>query len=185
VTKGEQAGIVAVGVGLWVPALISAWRAASLRSDLNKKWRDRVDLMIGGLSEKAAKRLVDVQRLIRDFVVEGSVTFDPLRVVREPADLKAPMRRFLRILKVRDRTSRRYKRVLWVGPVLLTAATVYVVGVALAVLDISEIVDNRQMGWTGVVMGVLGALGILGGFVAYAYFEHMLSGAEILSQGDE
>lgn len=185
-TIAQKATLIAAGAALWIPALISAWKAASMRADLNREWRQRVDLTLTGLSEKAAKVLVEVQGLIRDFVVEGgSVTFDPIRVVREPAELREPMRRFLRVLRVRDKTEARYRRLLWVGPGLLLAALLYVVGVALAVLDISETVDKPAMGRAGVWIAAIGALGLAAGFVFYAYLQHRLSGAEILSQSDD
>jgi hypothetical protein len=182
VSKGLQAAIVGVGVALWIPAILAAWKAASMRSDLNRDWHDRIDLAINGLSEKAARTLLEIQRLIRDFVVEGSVTFDPIRVVREPSDLEEPMKRFLKILGIRDRTRGRYRRLLWMGPGLLVSAVVYAIGVLLAVADISELYDRPVLGRVGVAMGLVGGIGLLSGFSMYAYLQHKLSGAEILSQ---
>lgn len=177
-------GTLALGTSFFLAGLAVGWRSASLRTTLFAQWDGPAALARNGLSEKAGKLLVTIQKQIGGTAVEGgAIEFDPLRVKNDPGILRDSMDEFLKCLSVRDSVDPCLRALLAVGPAMLVADALFLLGLSLVVLHAGEIVTlSRVPLFVGWATGVLGVMGLLACFAVYAYLQHRLSGAEILAK---
>jgi len=178
--SGEaKVGFLALGAALLIPGIVALWRAASLRGDLSQRWIDRVDLVLTGLSEKAADELLQIQLMASD-VVGSPGARDPLQIVGDPSALRSRLKRFVAMLRARDRVKPRLALLLRIGPAFLLIVPFYLAGILLAFSYLGELHSVR---WAAVaakyvILAALALMILL--FIAYAYLQHQLSKAETL-----
>src|SRR6266511_167607 len=95
-------------------------------------WKVRVDLTVAGLSERAASNLITLQQKITKLLgsnYEGE--FNPLSVVVDPSELSEPVGQFQHIIEVRDRLDRRFKGLLKLGRIFISAGTLFIAGLVM------------------------------------------------------
>ena len=180
-TIADRAAVIAVGLVLIVPAAGAAWKAASLKPDTYKSWHDRVDIIRSGLTEKAATELLRLQSLIADVVPSMTPSFDPFTLTKDPSELLPLVRTVQRLIVARGSATLTFERLLRVGPRLLAAVAFYTIGVILTTLSYAGLLRPAPLRVSGWVIGVAGLIAMLSLFALYAYYNHRLSGAEMLS----
>jgi hypothetical protein len=117
---GDQATIIGVGAAVLLAAGGGIWRAASLRGDLNARWRRRVDFAVARLDELIIAEL----RMLRDevdTVLPEPQDFDPVLVLADPAPLSKRAAHVVKLYRTRQHMERDLARSRSVGIALITA----------------------------------------------------------------
>lgn len=174
--------LYAVIVALLAPGGAALWKTASLRGDIFENWNDRVDVTFAGLSERAGRELLTLQQEINELLVAGADgDFDPVKLVVDPSVLSARVNRFQHLIVVRSKLRRRFRRLLGLGPIMVTIAIIYLIGVLLETAYLIELVHILWVSRTGIILAFAS---LVAGTIAtadYIYLQQRLSSAEILS----
>ena len=188
-SEDARYALLAFSTALLIPGVTGLWKAGSLRGDTNEKWRDRVDLAIAALSERAVAQLRILRRSINDVLgpeFQGvEEKFDPLTVVVDPSKFSEPVGKFQHCIQVRNKLRRRFRALLRLGTALIISTGLYLLGLITSTLyfgKFTKYTDNRWIGVTGSVLFLLGVLGMASVLVVYIYLQQRLSSAEILSE---
>lgn len=172
---------LAIGIAILAAVAAGMWKASNIRSDVSNRWGDRVYVAHAGLSEQASVALRALRKDLNEILVDEKA-FDPRMVIKDPASIRAQVKEFLKLMKLRDHLESNYQRLLAIGPWLLVAVACFGIGVAAA---LGHLVGFWSTGWVAIlgwlVMTISGA-GCILGFGAYAFLQHQLSVAETLSR---
>lgn len=182
-TQPDHLQTLGVAVACLLPALPAGWKAAGLRGDIFKKWAERVDVAHAGLTERAKDELLHLQAEIAIALGGTSGSFSPAEILADPAPLVDGANRCADILRARDKLHTRFRRHRRLGPLLLGAVAMYVLGWILATLHFTDVVDPTWFGIAGLAVAGSAALGGILIFVIYATCESQLARAEELSAG--
>jgi len=163
-----------------LPALPALWKAAQLRGDTVKRWRDDVGVAYSGLTERAVETLRDLQAQA-DQLLGDMDTFDPLLAVADPEPLAALATQFNKLLRARGLLRRRYSRQLRLVSLCTYLVAAYVVGLAAVAVYYADGGHGYWTMWVGIGLACAALLagGLLLGF--YTYIENKLTGAEIMA----
>jgi hypothetical protein len=166
---------------LAISGLGALWKAASLRGDLGKDWTPRIRTAEAGLAERATAEALAMQQEISNLIGSGAgqiprlATVDPSPLAERAGDLQ-------KTLRVGVRVPNDFKWFMRLGPLMIGAAVVFLIGLAAAFLDSSELLKSTVLRTGGVLLG--GTAGVFGLLLitAYVLLNQRLSGAEIRSQ---
>jgi hypothetical protein len=183
VTPGsDHLGVLALAVVLLLPALGAAWKAASWRGDIFRKWADRVDIAHAGLSERAKDELAALQGQLAEALGTGA-QFTPAGVWANPDPLVAGATHCANLLRARDRLRGRFQRHRQLGLFLIPTLLAYGLGWLAATLYFTEAIHEFWTKLLGFALGGLAAAAAGAIFVFYAYFEAKLTAAEEMAAG--
>ncbi len=115
-------------VALLIAGAGAMWRAGSLRPDVRKEWRPRVEDARIGLSDRATQQLVAMHSEIADVLAWGGPLAIPRSATVDPETVAARARDFQRTLKLRRRIDEDFGRLLKVGPSMVGAAGLFLCG---------------------------------------------------------
>lgn len=167
-----------VFVALAIPGVAALWRAASLRGDMRKEWATRVEDAEVGLADRAINELLEMQQEIATLVGSGPTSLPRLATV-DPGGLVSHIRDFQKTMVAASRLKAYFRWLLRVGPVLIAAAILFLVGIAALFANNSELASSEVLRVGGLVIGILGgSLGLMG-LVAWVFLHFRLSGAEL------
>lgn len=160
------------------------WRAASFEGDKSKEWGQRVEDSEVALEDRATTELLEMQAEITR--VFGAGTGSPLRLAtQQPALLAEKASAFQKTLAVLSRLEWDFRLLLGIGPLLVAAATAFLIGVIAVWVDNSELMSSSFLRTAGEIVGGSGlALGLILMF-AYVVLNYRLSQAEIRGRGAE
>lgn len=160
------------------------WRAASFQGEKSKEWGQRVEDTEVALEDRATTELLEMQAEITR--VFGAGTGSPPRLAtQQPGLLAEKASAFQKTLAVLSRLERDFRLLLGIGPLLIVAATSFLLGVAAVWVDNSELLSSSPLRTAGEIVGGAGvALGLIL-MVAYVVLNYRLSQAEIRSRGAE
>ncbi len=177
--------LYALIVALLAPGVAALWKAASLRGDISEKWNNRVDVTFAGLSERAVQELFALRTEINDLLI-GSADgdFDPLKVVVDPSKLSGHVSKFQKCIQVRSKLRKRFEHLLKLGPIAVGIVGVYLIGVATVAAYYTELYRHWWLGRAGIILSSADIVAGMAVIADYAYLQHRLSSAEILS-GEE
>lgn len=157
------------------------WKAASLRGDLGNDWTPRVDTAEAGLAERATGEALAMQREIAEMIGSGSGALPRLATV-DPTPLAERAGELQKTLVVGARVPNDFKWFLRLGPLMVTAAIAFLLGLAAVFADSSELLISTPLRIAGVIAGAASlALGLML-LLAYVLLNQRLSGAEIRSR---
>lgn len=180
----DHLAALGIAVACLLPAIPAGWKAAGLRGDTFNKWSERVEIAHAGLTERAKDELIDLQTDIGTALGGPGLTFSPAEVIADPAPLVAGAKRCADILRARDKLHTRFRRHRRLGPILLGAVGIYIVGWILATLHYTDRVHPQLVGVVGIVVASLAAIAAIMVFIVYAVCESQLARAEELAAGD-
>jgi hypothetical protein len=167
-----------------IAGVAALWRAASFQSEKSKEWGQRVEDTEVALEDRATTELLEMQAEITR--VFGAGTGSPPRLAtQEPGLLAEKASAFQKTLGVLSRLERDFQLLLKIGPLLIAAATAFLVGVAAVWADNSELLSSLLLRTMGEIVGGAGAVLGLALMVAYVVLNHRLSQAEIRGRGAE
>lgn len=178
-----DSGILGVGVALLVAFAAACWRFASLRGSISERWGARIPIAGTGLEDRALQQLIGLRSNI-DELLGSQTAFDPLTWLVDPTSLKAQVSKALRLLRARERLDKRYRWLLRSAPWLLVFGILSATATVPSFGTWSGLIDVPWLARAGWVALSVGAAGIILGFVAYSYLQHLLAGAEILANED-
>jgi hypothetical protein len=160
------------------------WRAASFQGEKSKEWGQRVEDSEVALEDRATTELLEMQAEITR--VFGAGTGSPPRLAtQQPGLLAEKASAFQKTLAVLSRLERDFRLLLGIGPLLVAAATTFLVGVVAVWIDNSELLPSSGLRTCGESVGGVGiALGLVLMF-AYVALNYRLSQAEIRGRGAE
>jgi hypothetical protein len=181
--SNDRAEILGVAAALMIPAVVAGWKAASLRGDINEKWSERVAVAHAGLTTLAVEELLALQIEIGRLLGGSGGGFDPGQVTIDPEPLTSRSERFGALIRARDSVQARFVRHRRLGPYLLGACVLYILGLGASTAVFEDVVDSEVVKVVGLGAVTL-AIGIaVVVFILFAYYESRLASAEILSQG--
>lgn len=173
-------GALALGAGFVVTTAGALWKAANLRADVFSNYHGRLALAQAGIDERASAAL----RILAEKVDEtlGDLDpFDPTQALADPSELQVLIEDVSRLLSARTHLPIYFRRMLQVGPLLMTLFIVLLVSVLIALTYFSGWKRARGLGYAG-IWSAAGSVSLIGIVTAY-YFSllHRFSSAEILS----
>jgi hypothetical protein len=182
---GGHADTLAI-YGAIVLALVGGiWKALGLRGDIYSRWHDRVDLAHAGLSDRALTTLVGLQKAISDLLGQPDAFAGPAAATIDPSPLAGRAETFTTLVSARNRLQTRLRRHLRLGPMLAGALVATLAGTILLAIFNGYLWRVHWFPVAGAALACPGVCLAVGCVSAYGYFEHCLSGAEILSTADD
>lgn len=166
---------------LAVSGLTALWKAASLRGDLGKDWTPRVDTAEAGLAERATAEALIMQQEISEMIGSGAGQIPRLATV-DPAPLAKRAGELQKTLRAGARIPNDFKWFLRLGPLMIIASVIFLVGLAAVFADSSAILKSTPMRAGGLILGITALLAGLVLMVAYVVLNQRLSGAELRSR---
>src|SRR5680860_573474 len=174
----DEIQFAALGTALLLGSLAALWRVASLRGDLFDRWNRRVELVEAGLSERALFQLIDIQRQIAELLLPPpGEAFNPITAIEDPGQLEESSKQVLRVLRARRGLSIWLRQLLLVGPLMLVALVMTVIGIVLFFGDLAGLFASSWSRQLGFFVGTIGVVGASVGFMAYVYLQQKLSAA--------
>jgi hypothetical protein len=173
-----QATVIGVGSAAMLVLSGGAWRAASFRGDMNRRWSRRVDFTIAALDEKTVSEL----EALRDDVntLLPTARFNPSEAIVDPSPLARRAGLAAKLHRVRERMTSDFRWLLRLGPVLISALAIFDAAVAGATVFYSQIWHWHLLKLIALLGLALGAGGLLTAGAAYVFLQHRLSGAELM-----
>jgi nitrate reductase gamma subunit len=167
-----------VFVALAIPGVLALWRGASLRGDMRKEWSPRVEDAEVGLTDRATKELLEMQQEITDLMGSGPASLPRLATV-DPGQLSKQIHNFQKTMAAASRLQSHFRWLLRVGPLLIIASLLFLVGIGALFANHSELASSEAMRLGGVIAVTAG--GVLGVVIAIAWvlLHFRLSGAEL------
>lgn len=172
-----------IALGLTLAAAIGGalWKCARLRSELNREWGPRMDVLEAGLTQRALGELSILRRKIDALIGGAGDKFDPNSATADPAPLLESVRSFERCMAA-TRSSRSYfKLMLQLGTAGGIVLTLLFIGDVVGALHLSNLLKvSKWIQWVewffpaGIVLGAL----LIG---AHWFLHGALTDAEILS----
>jgi hypothetical protein len=144
-----------VFAALAVPGFGAIWRGASLRGDIRKEWAPRVEDAEVALADRATQELVAMQQEIAGIVGSGP-TAVPRLATADPTPLANRAREFQKTLEIRRHLPADFRRLQSLGPFLVLAALIFLIGLAAVFVDSSELATSDLIRIGGLVVGGLG-----------------------------
>ena len=185
----DQAGIVAVGVGVLIAVGGGIFKAVNLRGDSNRKWSSRIDLAASALDEKSIAELHRLRSEIDNLLPEPGAPFDPAQAIIDPSPLSERVGQTGKYYRARVRMRKDLNHILRLGRAFVFGLAVLGLGVILLTLHFAELVSWSWMRTAGFASGGLGLVILLLTMIGYGICVDRLAGAEILaetaSQGEE
>lgn len=178
---GDQAGVIAIGVGALCVLAPAIFKAANLRGDSNNKWSSRVDLAAVALDEKTVVELRELRDETDTVLPPADAPFDPSQAIVDPSPLSERVERTAKYYRARVRMQRDLHRVCRLGRVFVVSLTMIAIAAALLPAYYAELLDWGWMRWVGVSLGAVGLLALIVGGVVYVVCVDRLSGAEMLA----
>ncbi len=166
---------------LAVSGLTALWKAASLRGDLGKDWTPRVDTAEAGLAERATAEALVMQQEISEMIGSGAGQIPRLATV-DPAPLAKRAGELQKTLRVGARIPNDFRWFLRLGPLMIVASVVFLIGLAAVFADSSAILISTPMRAGGLILDVAALLAGLVLMIAYVVLNQRLSGAELRSR---
>lgn len=166
---------------LAVAGVGALWKAASLRGDLGKDWTPRANTAEAGLAERATAEALLMQQEISELIGSGAGQIPRLATVN-PAPLAQRAGDLQKTLRVGARIPDDFKWLLRLGPLMISAAVAFLIGLAAVFLDSSLLLHSTFLRTAGISVGVAAVLFGLLLIVAYVLLNQRLSGAEMRSR---
>jgi hypothetical protein len=145
---------------------------------MRKDWSIRVEDAEVGLADRATRELLAMQREIANLVGSGTELLPRLATV-DPAQLASRTSDFQKTLAVSSRLARDFKWLMRIGPLLVIAAAIFLIGLAGVFADNSELVSSDPLRITGIALGCSGFSVGLVALIAWVALQQRLSGAEL------
>lgn len=167
-----------VFAALAIAGFASLWKAGTLRGDMQKEWSTRVEDAEIGLADRATRELLAMQGEIANLIGSGPAALPRLATV-DPGRLSSRTNDFQRTLTMASHLPSDFRWLLRLGPVLVFAASAFLLGLGGLFLHNSELatsgllrIGGLAVGGSGVVVGFLA-------LVAWLVLHQRLSGAEM------
>jgi hypothetical protein len=177
-SPGDQATIIGVGAAVLLAVSGGLWKAASLRGDLNARWKKRVDFAIARIDELIGSEL-EVLRNEIDAFLPTPERFDPVQVVADPALLSQRAAHVVKLYRIRQHLESDLAHSRSVGPALIAALG----GLELAVLALTafygELLTGAVFRVGGLVLLTVGVVLLVAVTAMYIFFQQRLSTGEI------
>jgi len=177
-TPGDQATIIGVGAAVLLAVSGGVWRAASLRGDLNARWKKRVDFAMARIDELIGSELKVLRGEIDAFFPTPE-RFDPVQVVADPALLSQRAAHVVKLYRIRQHLESDLAHSRSVGPAAILALTCLGLGAVSLTAFYGELVTGDFLREGGLALVILGALLLVVVTAVYAFFQHRLSTGEI------
>jgi hypothetical protein len=177
-TPGDQATIIGVGAAVLLAVAGGIWRAASLRGDLNARWKKRVDFAIARIDELIGVEL----KVLRDEIDAFLPTperFDPVQVVADPALLSQRAAHVVKLYRIRQHLGNDLAHSRSVGPILIAALGCLGSGAVFLTAFYGELLAGDALRVAGLALVIFGAIMLVAVTAVYAFFQHRLSTGEI------
>lgn len=178
-SAGDQAQVIGVGVAGLLAFGAGLWRAASLRGDMNARWRMRVQLATAALDEKTIRQLEAVRAEVDRVLPEGE--FDPTGVIADPAPLSGLAESAVDLHRASLRMNSSLERLVAIGRVAVVGLVGMLVGTAGATAHYAELWNWAPLRALSLAILGLSALLLIGVASGYAYLQDRLASAEELA----
>jgi uncharacterized membrane protein YedE/YeeE len=135
------------------------------------------------LDELASKHIIQLSVKTNE-LIQAASSDAPVVPSVDPATLKALILDYLRAVRARERMRKRFEKLTWVGPAGIVAMALTGIGSVLGFGGMSSLLSSgvAPVGWVLLTIGIALAIVV---FVVYAYLQHVLGSAELLSKGNE
>jgi hypothetical protein len=177
-TPGEQATIIGIGLALLTAVSGGIWRSASLRGDVNMRWKRRVDFAVARLAELIVNELATLRSEV-DELLPSPGSFDPATVVEDPSSLSDRAAHIAKLGRIRQRMEDDLSKARAVGPFIMAALIVLWLGVLVGTVDYAEIERSSGLRDVALVLSGVGFVGLCCAAAIHVRFQLRLSAGEI------
>lgn len=162
-----------------IPLIAVIWKLSGLKAETHSKWYKRVSLMEAGLDELASNKLLVLRAKIED-LLDSRGKFDPTKVVEDPADLKAPAKVFLSMIRKRRRVRLYFLVMLNVIQLLMFSCAGLLVGAITVFIHFTELVEASWVIKGGYWVAGACSAAALACFILFVTCQYLLGNAEVL-----
>jgi hypothetical protein len=180
-SPGDEAAIIAVGVGALLAVGAGIFKVAALRGDMNTKWARRVDFAVAALDEKTIAELEQLRDDVEDILPAGPGGFDPAQAIANPAPLFVRAEHTVKYYRARARMEKDLVRLRRLGPVLVCALTGVEIAAAILTVFYGELLLWAWLEACGLIVLGVAVVAVIAATATYAVLHHRLAGGEILA----
>ncbi len=180
-STGDEAAVIAVGVGVLVAVGAGIFKVAAMRGDMNTKWARRVAFAVAALDEKTIAELEQLRDDVENILPTGHGGFDPAQAIANPAPLFRRAENTVSYYRARARMEQDFVRLRGLCPLLLAALTGLEIAAAVLTVFYAELLLWRWPRSCGLILLAGATVTLIAATAAYVVLQHRLAGAEILA----
>lgn len=162
-----------------IPLIAVIWKLSGLKAETHSKWYQRVSLIEAGLDELASNKLLVLRAKIED-LLDSRGKFDPTKVVEDPANLKAPAKVFLSLIKKRRKVKLYFSVMLHVIQLLMFSCVGLMMGVITVFFHFTQLVEASWLIRGGYWVAGVSGVAAVACFVLFVTCQYLLGNAEVM-----